>query len=207
MITELELTLSEAPAGESTRVRCLGHIFNLCTKATFFPFKPTTTRRAGDRLVEIEDEDEDVWDLGEDEVMSDDGEEVDSTEEEPDTGRDVEDLRVVEELASEEVDGAEGGGRFERPLPVVIKEDWAVGRSAFKKVARLTKRIHFSTALSNELQMLCTTLGLKYLTIKRPVATRWNTWATTLGSVLHLRGPLTKLAMSKENIPSLSTQE
>lgn len=50
-------------------------------------------------------------------------------------------------------------------------------------------------------------MEVKYKTIKRPVATRWNTHAVMLQSMIALRGPLAMLADDHKGLTKLSAEE
>ncbi|THU84027.1 hypothetical protein K435DRAFT_688406, partial [Dendrothele bispora CBS 962.96] len=64
---------------------------------------------------------------------------------------------------------------------------------------KLTHQVHFSASLRKMLKAACATTKIKYRTIKRNVATRWNSVNTMLSSVIHLQ-PALDLACSQQRL-------
>ena len=63
-----------------------------------------------------------------------------------------------------------------------------------KKSKELAKRTHQSTSVANQfLKDMCKRKGVKFVKLKNPNETRWNSQLTNMESVLRLKGPLQEL--------------
>ncbi|THU93031.1 hypothetical protein K435DRAFT_671032, partial [Dendrothele bispora CBS 962.96] len=72
---------------------------------------------------------------------------------------------------------------------------------------RLTKRVHFSKTLRDELEGLCKKSEITYRTLKRVVNTRWNTYGTMFFSIMHVLPALKRLIRNHKDLPSFEADE
>ncbi|THU91988.1 hypothetical protein K435DRAFT_673000 [Dendrothele bispora CBS 962.96] len=191
MIDALELKLLDCPAGESSRVRCMCHVINLVVCAILKPFKSKKVIVDGkEALVDDDEDDDDLAEDGEEELEEEDYE--------PDPGRDSEDREIVLQAFKDVEEEAE---------IYVPEDDWKSARTTMRSTQRLTKRVHFSMPLRDELETHCVKSGLKYRTLKRTVATRWNTYAIMFASIIPMREAVKRLLRNHKDLPAFNADE
>ncbi|KAL0566666.1 hypothetical protein V5O48_015338 [Marasmius crinis-equi] len=163
---------------------CLLHIFNLVDKVVCQPF----TAKAKDKKGEVDEDSNKEEDAERDDNEEDEGngeitgewdgennEEVDNdrllANNEVDPGHDKQDELVLEEIVEELEDILK---ELNLSVPLVTDEEFALAHSTFRKSHTLAKKLHYSSALKNELEDLCNKYSMKYITIKRLITSTLN---------------------------------
>ncbi|THU94596.1 hypothetical protein K435DRAFT_668172, partial [Dendrothele bispora CBS 962.96] len=72
---------------------------------------------------------------------------------------------------------------------------------------RLTHRVHYSQSFREELQALCQKEGIDYHTLKRIVATRWNTYAVMFDSLVKMKPVVKKFCRNHTDLPSFDSDD
>lgn len=176
-------TLTDALAKEipsfrvTGRIRCLGHIFNLCVKAILRPFsRGLKKRKAGE---EAEDDAEWLDLLTKDLDEEDDDGELELDEEAEDADEDY--LDGLDRNDDDEVDMASS-------KPDCSPEELKDAAFALFKLSNLAKKVHWNPSLRQAFLEGCKTHKLeKQLVLVRAVANRWNTQAAMIGRAIDVK--------------------
>ncbi|THV04442.1 hypothetical protein K435DRAFT_850906 [Dendrothele bispora CBS 962.96] len=223
MIISLETTLTDCPAGASSRVWCMGHVINLVIEAIIGPFKLAQKCKIGQTIIEVDEDEEEEDDYADDELLyeeedrdKDEGSEDEDADE--DEGGESGSHILHDELDSADREVDENAVREDFDILMMINqeleddeeflvtasaEEWLDARNT---VRNLAKRIHWSAPLRTELKAHCKKVDIQYKTIKRIVKTRWNTYAVMLESVLHLRPALQRLCDHHSDLATINQE-
>ncbi|RDX54382.1 hypothetical protein OH76DRAFT_1341398, partial [Lentinus brumalis] len=128
-------------------------------------------------------EDEDSFENGdEDERGDDEGEDEDADEYELDPDQAASDALTIDKLEAKA-----------RKSSNISENDLKFGRTTLSKLHSLTKRIHNSPTLTDDLAELCKKHDRKPLKVIKSVPTRWNSVAMESKRAIYLRAPLDSL--------------
>ena len=157
--------------GQHNRVRCLAHVINLVTKATFWPF---TSRKDNEKAGKMEGyENEDV----------DDEEASDNSTLEPNVVYEQECDNV-----SMEVDEQSG-----ILLGELTAAERKTGENVLKKIRSFSSAISKSDQKMTALEEACTYHGIKFLRPIKVVKTRWNSQCNAFEHHLAILGGVMRI--------------
>jgi len=135
--------------GQHNRVRCLAHVINLVTKATFWPFTP---KKDSDETEDDENETHDDEEAG--------------------------DSSVLEPNAIYEQECDDVSGEVDEESKILLGElteaERKTGENVLKKIRGFSSAISKSDQKMTTLEEACTYHGIKFLRPIKVVKTRWN---------------------------------